>query len=153
MFYFCLLLIHESIGFGLILTDLDIIVILKYRIGRIFIESGLGVDRSRLKWKIEARIILELVFKWWLFTNRNQDRSVKSVIVPSLVVGSIFVKVYNEVLTDLGSGGTSCSTTITLSCSSPVPTISSSFLFSSGWSEAKDLGERSEETHVPSVKY
>ena len=63
MFYFCLLLIHESIGFGFILTDLDIIVILKYRIGRIFIESGLGVDRSRLKWKIEARIILELVFK------------------------------------------------------------------------------------------
>ena len=59
MFYFCLLLIHESIGFGFILTDLDIIVILKYRIGRIFIESGLGVDRSRLKWKIEARIIVE----------------------------------------------------------------------------------------------
>ena len=57
----------------------------RIRIGRIFIESGLGVARSRLKWKIEARIILELVFKWWLFTNRNQDRSVKSVIVPSLL--------------------------------------------------------------------
>lgn len=55
-----------------------------YRIGLICLKSIIDFTRSRLKYNIQAWIMLELILKCRMLTNRNQNRPVKSRIVPTL---------------------------------------------------------------------